>query len=392
MSLHLFFVIGSLVLLGAHALACAWVYHLAVARWRRLDAATLGAAERKRAGQKVLNWLSPVSAVSALSLGALAVWTMARQPAGWILFSGGFMVLALAIGTFLPMTLYESLARGRREPMGEVVRFALCHTLLVALASVMTGGVGAVSLSLVVHAGGSFVVKAGVAGVGAAVGLALVFAVYPSIVRALFRARRLDGELRRRFAPIEQEIGIRVDGLFLLRGAGYRANAMVTGIIPGRRFVFLTQELVEHLDHDEVCAVVAHELAHIRHRHLLRRLGLTALTIGLGNAAIGAMWHWRPTIAPTVAVVALWTLNMLLGVAYMILVTLPMARRHERQADATAARVVGADLYNRALRRIHDLNLSGGDAGRVERLFATHPSLVARLQPAATALSDPRPD
>ena len=296
-------------------------------------------------------------------------------------------MLAIAVGLFLPLVLFDGVARGRREPVREAVGFAVCHALLIALTSMLTSGASAVSLLLVIHTNAPLFVKGIVAAVGGAIGLAIVFTVYPSIVRALFRARRLDSELRQRFGPIERAFGIRIDGLFLLPGAGHRANALVTGIIPGRRFVFLTQELVENLDRDEICAVVAHELAHIRHRHLLRRLGVMALSIAVVDTTFWAMWHWRPNISPPVAAVALGTLNVLLCAGYMILVMFPMARRHERQADDTAARVVGADVYNRTLRRIHDLNLSGGDVGRVERLFATHPSLAARLQPAATTPS-----
>ena len=78
MSPQLLFAIGSFCLLGGHFTASACVYRLAVARWRRLDPATMGAVERKRAGQRTLNWLVLIMAVSVVSLVALTLRTMAR--------------------------------------------------------------------------------------------------------------------------------------------------------------------------------------------------------------------------------------------------------------------------------------------------------------------------
>ena len=46
-------------------------------------------------------------------------------------------------------------------------------------------------------------------------------------------------------------------------------NACVTGILPGFRYVLLTDALIDSLTPLEVAAVFGHEIGHIAHRHLL---------------------------------------------------------------------------------------------------------------------------
>ncbi len=46
-------------------------------------------------------------------------------------------------------------------------------------------------------------------------------------------------------------------------------NACVTGILPGFRYVLLTDALIDSLTPHEIAAVFGHEIGHIAHRHLL---------------------------------------------------------------------------------------------------------------------------
>jgi Zn-dependent protease with chaperone function len=68
-----------------------------------------------------------------------------------------------------------------------------------------------------------------------------------------------------------------------LRSAGYQANAFA---LPGGRIV-LTDSLVAQLEHEEaLLAVIAHEIGHIRERHLLRSvLQNSAILIAIGMFA-----------------------------------------------------------------------------------------------------------
>ena len=80
--------------------------------------------------------------------------------------------------------------------------------------------------------------------------------------------------------------GVRVGEVFTVdasrRTTG--ANAYVTGLGPTKRVV-LFDTLLEHFTRDEVRLVVAHELAHMRHRDVLRGLAFSALVAPAATAA-----------------------------------------------------------------------------------------------------------
>lgn len=99
--------------------------------------------------------------------------------------------------------------------------------------------------------------------------------------------------------------------------------------------VYVTTGLVSALDPDELAAVIAHERGHIAHRHSLQRLALAILLPG-----VPCGW---------------------------------LARRHELEADAYAARCCGVAAVASALHKLPHTADS-----------PSHPTLAARL--AALAL------
>jgi heat shock protein HtpX len=151
--------------------------------------------------------------------------------------------------------------------------------------------------------------------------------------------------------------------------------------------------------------VIAHELAHIKHRHML--VGTVAATIAGAIAMIanvvkwGAIFgggrddeHGNPIVLLIAAIVA--------PIAAMI-IQFAVSRQNEFQADATAARITGKprhlagalrrlDAYaqripmqvNPAAAQLAIVNpLRGGAAAGMLRLFSTHPATeerVARLE------------
>src|SRR5690625_6289922 len=69
-----------------------------------------------------------------------------------------------------------------------------------------------------------------------------------------------------------------LDGLFVMDGSkrSAHANAYFTGIGKNKRIVFF-DTLLNRLDEEEVEAVLAHELGHFKHNHVLRRLILNKI-------------------------------------------------------------------------------------------------------------------
>jgi len=138
----------------------------------------------------------------------------------------------------------------------------------------------------------------------------------------------------------------------------------------------LTDYLTDHLPPDQLAAVVAHELAHARRHHLLRKLGVVfgtwiaaeALLIGVGHAA-GASTVVKALIIP---------LAVLLPISIIVMQGV-FGVRFEQEADDIAAGCVGRAELAAALQCVGQLNDTKRDTGRAWSILTQHPGLQQRL-------------
>ncbi|MCR5709144.1 MAG: M48 family metallopeptidase [Bacteroidales bacterium] len=154
-----------------------------------------------------------------------------------------------------------------------------------------------------------------------------------------------EGELRSAIEEFAAKAGFRLDNIFVMDSSkrSTKANAYFTGFGRKKRVV-LFDTLVEQLSTGEIVAVLAHEIGHYRHRHIIRDLltgfatnllmfWLFSLAIGSAGMAAAAGCD-VPSFHVNLAVFSLvyTPLSLLLDIAGNI-----VSRRHERQADAFAA-------------------------------------------------------
>ena len=64
---------------------------------------------------------------------------------------------------------------------------------------------------------------------------------------------------------------------------GQMMTAGVMGLIPGFRYILVTDSLLSILSEEEINAVMAHEIGHIRYKHILFLLSFIGISIGLIN-------------------------------------------------------------------------------------------------------------
>jgi heat shock protein HtpX len=179
-------------------------------------------------------------------------------------------------------------------------------------------------------------------------------------------------------------------------------NAFATGRNHKHAVVCCTAGILKLVSKPELEGVIAHELAHIRHRHML--VGTIAATVAGAIAMIANIVKWgaifgggrsneggNPLALLAVAIVA--------PIAAMV-IQFAISRQNEFQADETAARITGRpmDLAG-ALRRLDtyaqripmQVNPAAAQLAIVNplrgpgamRMFSTHPATedrVARLQ------------
>ena len=229
----------------------------------------------------------------------------------------------------------------------------------------------------------------------------LLMVVYPTFIAPLFNKFQplTDESLKARVTALMQRCGFAAKGLFVMDGSrrSAHANAYFTGFGAAKRVVFY-DTLLRQLSPGEVEAVLAHELGHFKHRHILKRMvSLFALSLA-GFALLGwlstQVWFYtglgvRPNISLdlTVAPVpndALALLLFLLAVPVFTLFIAPLfaqlSRRHEFEADAYAvSQASGADLSS-ALLKLYEDNASTLTPDPVYvKFYYSHPPASERL-------------
>ncbi len=119
---------------------------------------------------------------------------------------------------------------------------------------------------------------------------------FPALVIRLWKCSPMPtGRERSSLENFFREHGFRYKELFLwnlLQGS--TATAGIMGIFPGSRYILLTPSLLSLLEPEELKAVMAHEMGHVRHLHMVFylafMLGLTLLLDLCLRAAPWAFW------------------------------------------------------------------------------------------------------
>ena len=229
----------------------------------------------------------------------------------------------------------------------------------------------------------------------------LLMVIYPTFIAPLFnKFQPLEDEsLKARVTALMQRCGFSAKGLFVMDGSrrSAHANAYFTGFGAAKRVVFY-DTLLRQLAPGEVEAVLAHELGHFKHRHIVQRVVMMFALSLAGFALLGwlstQVWFYtglgvRPNISldPAMAAApndALALLLFMLVVPVFTFFISPLfsqqSRRHEFQADAYAvAQASGADLSS-ALLKLYEDNASTLTPDPVYvKFYYSHPPATERL-------------
>jgi STE24 endopeptidase len=156
------------------------------------------------------------------------------------------------------------------------------------------------------------------------------------------------------------------------------ANAYVTGLGSTKRVV-LYDTLLDNFSRDETRLVVAHELAHVRHRDVPRGLLFLALVAPVGMFAVARVTGRLAGAGPA-ALPALF-LSVALVSTPVVWISNQLSRRVEARADSTAITVTMAPEAQIGFqRRIALRNVSDPDPPDLwHALLGTHPSTMERI-------------
>lgn len=202
-------------------------------------------------------------------------------------------------------------------------------------------------------------------------GAGLVLALSPPIVLAIWSTTRLPaGELRDRLTELCRRHRVRVGGFRVWDTRGAVLNGAVLGVVPRLRYVLLTDAVIERLERAQLDAVMAHEIAHVRRRHmpwliagLLASLGWASVVVGaVGSTLSGPIDRQSGVAAAAIDGAALAAMLALGLVGFGFI-----SRLFERQADAFAVRDA-AESAGRSEVVAEDAEAMAGALERVARL------------------------
>ncbi|HIP63309.1 MAG TPA: hypothetical protein EYH04_04260 [Archaeoglobus profundus] len=97
----------------------------------------------------------------------------------------------------------------------------------------------------------------------------IFFTIYPVIFVKVGPTYELDPEFKEELLKFCSKCGVKIKDIVVKGKPEHKgANAMITGIIPNYRYIVLTHDLLKNFDREEIKAIIAHEIGHIKQKHL----------------------------------------------------------------------------------------------------------------------------
>ena len=225
------------------------------------------------------------------------------------------------------------------------------------------------------------------------------------IVLGIYRARPVSEteapELHRIVRQLSRQAGLPMPKVCIMPSES--PNAFATGRNPQHAVVAVTQGILRLLNEDELKGVIAHELAHVKHRDIL--IGSIAATLAGAIMMIANMARWaalfggfggRDEDDGDGGMIGLIAMSILAPIAAM-LIQMAISRSREYAADAAGASFAGSPYglasalqkISSASRQIpmkaepataHMFIMSPLSGRSLMNLFSTHPPVEERIR------------
>ena len=226
----------------------------------------------------------------------------------------------------------------------------------------------------------------------------IMLAVYPTFIAPLFNkfTPLADESLKTRIEALLTKCGFKSQGLFVMDGSARSShgNAYFTGFGSSKRVVFF-DTLLSRLNTDEIEAVLAHELGHFKHHHVIKRIALMFFVSFLGLALLGWLmnqgWFYNGLGVTEASSYMALILFLLVSPVFLFLLRPLMAsysRKNEFEADDYAAKHADANRLVDALVKLYRDNASTLTPDPLHSAFYdSHPPASIRISKLAAYTS-----
>ena len=199
-----------------------------------------------------------------------------------------------------------------------------------------------------------------------------------------------DEELKARLVLLGTRAGTRVRGVYKwqLSEKSKKANAALTGLGNTRRII-LADTLLDNYSADEIEAVLAHELGHHVHKHILKGIAMQAAVTFVGFWAANSVLHYSLDhgFIPNVERLSDFANLPLIVLTFVVLSFLLMpamnafSRYNEREADRYAfENIATVEPFVSSMNKLAAQNMAERTPARwVEWWFHSHPAIARRV-------------
>jgi len=196
-----------------------------------------------------------------------------------------------------------------------------------------------------------------------------------------------DEDLKERILRLSKNVNLKVDNIFQFNMSKNtkKANAAFTGFGKTKK-ILLGDTLTKEFSNDEIETVIAHELGHYKHKHILINILVGTVTSFLTLFLLSILyelslsWFGFNSITDIAALPILSLWGMVLGTIQTPLTNI-LSRKHEYQADEYA--IIETDkkeIFINTLNKLTEQNLSDKDPHPfVEWFYYSHPSIKNRI-------------
>ena len=209
---------------------------------------------------------------------------------------------------------------------------------------------------------------------------AYIFA--PLLMQLLWKTKPLPAGsvLKEKLDMLTKQSGLKYRDIVVWQtGTLLIANAAVAGTFRWNRRIFLTDALLEYFTDEEIETVVAHELGHIRYKHIPTYM-LFALFYLLSYPFFFVFveeplvtYFGESQILPTLC-------SLFFLIIYFVFIFRYLSRRCEHQADLYAATLTKKpQAFKSALTKLAVMNSVPKSIRRFFEIFNTHPSIHRRI-------------
>lgn len=210
--------------------------------------------------------------------------------------------------------------------------------------------------------------------------------IYPTIIAPLFNKFTLlnDEDLKAKITEMMNKVGFRANGIFVMDASKRdgRLNAYFGGLGRSKRVV-LFDTLLSKVSHNELLAILGHELAHFKHKDLFKNIAIMAVMLFVLFFIAG---HLPQILFSGIKQNAVNTLCVLMLITNAILFYfLPMvnyfSRKAEYKADEFGSKLTNKqDLCNALIKLVNENKSFPYSSGIYTFFYLSHPPLIERLK------------